>query len=90
MSRILIVVNGVIVVNEEKDYFKNTKSWKPRSIENKILLFKANMNGFWTQEKSAFSNLNIFGFMMKVEDMEKRTSGGETCASPGDYLRYNS
>ena len=48
------------------------------------------MNGFWTQEKSAFSNLNIFGFMMKVEDMEKRTSGGETCASPGDYLRYNS
>ena len=85
-----IVVNGVIVVNEEKDYFKNTKSWKPRSIENKILLFKANMNGFWTQEKSAFSNLNIFGFMMKVVDMEKRTSGGETCVSPGDYLRYNS
>ena len=83
-----IVLNGVLVVNEEKDYFRNTKSWKPRSIENKILLFKAHKNGFWSQQKSAFSNLNIFGSMMTVEDMEKRTSGGDTCASPGDYLRY--
>ena len=83
-----IVLNGVLVVNEEKDYFRNTKSWKPRSIVNKILLFKAHKNGFWSQQKSAFSNLNIFGFMMTVEDMEKRTSGGNTCAFPGDYLRY--
>ena len=83
-----IVVNGIEVVNEEKDYFRNTKSWKPRSIENKILLFKAHKNGFWSQQKSAFSNLNIFGSMMTVEDMEKRTSGGDTCAFPGDYLRY--
>ena len=83
-----IVVNGILVVNEVKDYFRNTKSWKPRSIENKILLFKAHKNGFWSQQKSAFSNLNIFGSMITVEDMEKRTSGGDTCAFPGDYLRY--
>ena len=52
-------------------------------------VFKAYHGGFWYQHKNTFSNLNIFSSMMSVEDMVTRTSGGEDCYGPGDYLRYD-
>ena len=83
-----IVVNGIEVVNEEKDYFKNTTHWKPKSLKRSILQFKGNMAGFWYQQRSMFSNMNIFKSMMSTEDMVKRTSGGEDCFIQGNYLRF--
>ena len=83
-----IVVNGVEVVNEEKEYFKNTQTWKPNSLDQNILVFKGYVSGMWYQHRSTFSNLNIFSRMMTVEDMVTRTAGGQTCTSPGDYLRF--
>ena len=82
-----IVVNGRLVVNEEKDYFKDTTESKPASVEGKILIFKGYHAGFWYQHWGTVSNLNIFSSMMSLDDMEKRTSGGEDCYSPGDYLQ---
>ena len=82
-----IVVNGVEVVNEEKEYFKHTTESKPASVEGKILIFKGYHAGFWYQHWGTVSNLNIFSSMMSLDDMEKRTSGGEDCYSPGDYLQ---
>ena len=82
-----IVVNGIEVINEEKEYFKNTNDWKPRSLKGKILQFKGYLAGFWWQFRDTFSNMNIFSSMMSVEDMVTRTSGGDTCDTPGDYLR---
>ena len=82
-----IVVNGVEVVNEEKEYFRNSTHWKPTSLKGKILQFKGYCSGFWYQHRNIFSNLNIFSSMMSVEDMVTRTAGGEACDSPGDYLR---
>ena len=32
--------------------------------------------------------MNIFGSILSEEVMTKRTSGGEGCDSPGDYLRF--
>ena len=84
-----IVVNGIQLVNEEKDYFKNTNAWKPTSLEGKIVHFKGYWGGFWYQYRHTFSNMNIFSSMMAVEDMVTRTAGGEGCSSPGDYLRYS-
>ena len=52
-------------------------------------MFKAYLGGFWYQNKNTFSNLNIFSSLMSVEDMITRTSGGDTCDTPGDYLRYH-
>ena len=83
-----IVVNGVQLVNEKKEYFKNTADWKPKSLEDKIIQFKGYKSGFWYQFRSTFSNLNIFSSLMSVEDMVIRTAGGEDCDNPGDYLRY--
>ena len=82
-----IVVNGRLVVNEEKEYFKDTTESKPASVEGKILIFKGYHAGFWYQHWGTVSNLNIFSSMMSSDDMEKRTSGGEDCYSPGDYLQ---
>ena len=82
-----IVVNGVVMVNEEKDFFRNTTLWKPKSLKGKLLLFKSFM-GFWYQHRSIMSNMNIFGSMMSVENMISRTAGGNDCSSPGDYIRY--
>ena len=82
-----IVVNGRLVVNEEKEYFKDTTESKPASVEGKILIFKGYHAGFWYQHWGTVSNLNIFSSMMSLDDMEKRTSGGEDCYSPGDYLQ---
>ena len=76
------------VVNEEKEYFKNTNEWKPRSLKGKILQFKGYLSGFWWQYRDTFSNMNIFSSLMSVEDMVTRTLGGDTCDTPGDYLRY--
>ena len=81
-----IVVNGVVVVNEEKDYFRNTKQWKPKSLEGKLFIFKS-YRSFWYQNRGIISNLNIFSSMLSVEDMVTRTAGGEECSSPGDYIR---
>ena len=83
---LMIVVNGIEIINEKKDYFENTRKWKPNSVEGKILGFKA-WAGFWYQHRSAFSNMNIFSSMLSLEDMVSRTLGGEGCDSPGDYLR---
>ena len=83
-----IVLNGVEVVNEEKEYFRGTTAWKPRSVAGKILQFKGYMSGFWYQHRGTFSNLNIFSSMISINDMVERSSGGYRCSSPGDYLRY--
>ena len=83
-----IVFNGVEVVNEEKEYFKDTTAWKPRSVGGKILQFKGYMTGFWYQHRATFSNLNIFSSLMPINSMVERSSGGDSCSSPGDYLRY--
>ena len=82
-----IVVNGREVVNMEKDYFRATVGWQPRSLAGRLVVFKGSSGGFWYQYRSTFSNMNIFGSMMAVEDMVTRTAGGEGCDSPGDYLR---
>ena len=81
-----IVVNGVVMVNEEKEYFRNTIQWKPKSLEGKLLLFKSYLS-VWYQSRGITTNLNIFSSMMSVEDMVSRTTGGEDCSSPGDYIR---
>ena len=82
-----IVANGVVMVNEEKEYFRNTIQWKPKSLEGNLLLFKSYLS-FWYQHRGIISNLNIFSSMMSVENMISRTSGGKDCSSPGDYIRY--
>ena len=82
-----VVVNGLEVVNMEKDYFKDTRAWKPSSLEGKIVQLKGFWGGFWYQYRNIFSNMNIFGSMMSVDDMVSRTAGGGGCSSPGDYLR---
>ena len=84
-----IAVNGRLVVNEEKDYFEYTTDWKPTSVAEKILIFKGYLGGFWYQYRGSFSNMNIFSSLMSVEDMVARTLGGDTCDTPGDYLRYH-
>ena len=83
-----IVVNGREVYNEENEGFRNTVSWKPKSLAGKVTIFKGYSSGFWVQFRSKTSNFNIFKSMMTVEDMVSRTSGGKDCSSPGDYLRY--
>ena len=54
-----------------------------------FLVFKVNVNdpNFWYLSRGTFTNLNIFGSLLPVENIEERTSGGEGCDSPGDYLR---
>ena len=81
-----IVVNGVVMVNEEKDYFRNTTQWKPKTLERKLLLFKSYIS-LWYQHRGTISNLNIFSSIMSVEKMVSRTTGGDDCSSPGDYIR---
>ena len=83
-----IVVNGREVYNEENEGFRNTVSWKPKSLAGKVSIFKGYSSGFWVQFRSKTSNFNIFKSMMTVEDMVSRTSGDEDCSSPGNYLRY--
>ena len=82
-----IVVNGVVMVNEEKDYFRNTVQWKPKSLERRLLLLRNYISGYWYRHSSVTSNLNIFSSMMSVEDMVSRTTRGDECDSPGDYIR---
>ena len=82
-----IVVNGVVVVNEEKEYFRNTKTMKPGSLEESVLMFKGYEAGYWYQHRTTFSNMNIFSSIMSLKDMVSRTSGGQDCSNPGDYLR---
>ena len=83
-----IVVNGVKVVDEEKEFFKNTLAWKPQSLAGKILMFKSYSARFWTQNRGKFSNMNIFSSMMSLEDMMMRTSGYADCTGPGDYISW--
>ena len=53
------------------------------------LVYKANINSesLWYQSWGTFTNLNVFGSVLSEEAMVKRTSGGDGCDSPGDYLR---
>ena len=82
-----IVVNGVVMVNEEKEYFRNTVTMKPGSLEGKVLMFKEHHIGLHLNNRGMFTNMNIFGSMKSVDAMIERTSGGSSCFYPGDYLR---
>ena len=82
-----IVVNGIEVVNEEKEYFRDTITMKPGSLEGKVLMFKEHHIGLHLNNRGMFTNMNIFASMMSVNAMIQRTSGGESCFDPGDYLR---
>ena len=35
-----IVVNGIKLVDEEKEFFRNTSAWTPQSLAGKLLVFK--------------------------------------------------
>ena len=83
-----IVVNGVKVVDEEKEFFRNTLAWKPQSLAGKLLVFKGYATRFWTQYSGKFTNMNIFSSMISLEDMMMRTSGYGDCTAPGDYLSW--
>ena len=82
-----IVVNGVKVVDEEQEFFRNTSAWKPQSLAGKLLVFKG-YNFAWTQYRGKFTNMNIFSSMISLEDMMMRTSGVGDCTGPGDYLGW--
>ena len=83
-----IVVNGVKVVDEEKEFFRNTSAWKPQSLAGKLLVFKG-YNIAWAQYRGKFTNMNIFSSMISLEDMMMRTSGvADDCTGPGDYLSW--
>ena len=83
-----IVVNGVEVVNEEKAEFRNTSNWRPESLDGKILVFKEYFTSFWAQKRGKFTNMNVFAFMITLEDMMMRTSGEADCTGAGDYLSW--
>ena len=83
-----IVVNGREVINEEKEYFKNTFVMKPASLAGKVLLFKGYLSGIWYQYRNTISNMNFFKSLMTVKDMVAKTAGSTGCSSLGDYLRF--
>ena len=83
-----IVVNGVEVVNEEKAEFRNISNWRPESLDGKILVFKEYFTSFWAQKRGKFTNMNVFAFMITLEDMMMRTSGDADCTGAGDYLSW--
>ena len=83
-----IVVNGIEVVNEEKAEFRNTSDWRPGSLDGNILVFKEFFTSFWAQKRGKFSNMNVFAFMISLEDMMLRTSGEADCTGAGDYLSW--
>ena len=84
-----IVVNGIKVVNEEREEFRNTAAWRPGSLEGKILIFKQYISGFWLQYRGKFTNMNIFSSMIPLEDMISMTSGKDNCSHVGDYLSWD-
>ena len=83
-----IVVNGIKVVNEEKAEFRNTSDWRPGSLDGNILVFKEFFTSFWAQKRGKFSNMNVFAFMISLDDMMMRTSGEADCTGAGDYLSW--
>ena len=86
-----MVANGVEVVDEEKDYFRNTTTWKPKSLQGKLAVFKGAVGGLWFQYSSTFSNLDVFSSMLSIEKMILRTSSAkeDSCTNPGDYLSWS-
>ena len=82
-----IVVNGVEVVNEEKEYFRNTADMKPTSLVRKIRVFKEYMIGFYVHNRGKFTNMNIFDSLMSTTSMKQKTSSESGCLYSGDYLR---
>ena len=72
-----MVANGVEVVDEEKDYFRNTTTWKPKSLQGKLAVFKGAVGGLWFQYSSTFSNLDVFSSMLSIEKMILRTSSAK-------------
>ena len=84
-----IVVNGIKVVDEEREEFRNTTAWRPESLEGKIVIFKQYCSGFWLQHRGKFTNMNIFSSMIPLKDMMMMTSGEDDCMHAGDYLSWD-
>ena len=49
-----IVLNGILVVDAEKDYFRNTLAWKPSSLNGKIM-GRTNSLSLWINVSFVFS-----------------------------------
>ena len=82
-----IVVNGYLVVDRIEAYFENSKDIRPMNLSERITLFKAAYVGHWSQSRGVYSNLNVFDYMMDIDEMKDVTSG-EKCGIPGNYLSW--
>ena len=84
---ITVVVNGNKEVDQVIKEFENSFKKRPKTMEEKLLLFKMWPMGFWYQSRGRVSNINIFAAKLSPEKMIDITAGN-SCGAKGDYLSW--
>ena len=82
-----VVINGVAVVDEVVEYFRDSSKVRPKSLTGKITVFKYWEPGFAYQTRGILSNMNVFGSLLTIQDMVLITDSKD-CAREGDYLAW--
>ena len=66
---ITVVVNGNKEVDQVVKEFENSFQKRPKSMKDKLLLFKMWPMGFWYQSRGRVANVNIFAAKLSPEKM---------------------
>ena len=83
----LIVVNGHIIFDQVILEFTNSIEEKPKSLDDRLSIFKNYNSGIWYQSRQRLTNLNIYGSALTVDKMINLTHS-ENCSEEGDYLSW--
>ena len=75
----IFIFNGVI---------KGLAHGRPSSLSGRVVLGKRYTDGLWKQDTTMYTNLQVFGRKLSIEEMMSIT-GTEDCVEEGDYLAWS-
>ena len=75
-GQLRIVINGITLVDQVFPYFIDSKETKPKSLENRLTLFKSYLPGMWYQSRNMVTNMQVFSSQLTVKVMKSITDGG--------------
>ena len=72
-GHLTIVINGIVLIDEVIPYFVASSDVKPKTLRNRIALFKLKYSSYWLLFRTKISNIQIFKAKLPVTEMLKIT-----------------
>ena len=86
-GHLTIVIEGTVLINEVIPYFVASSNVKPKTLKDRISLFKTKWSSFWILFRSKISNMQIYKGKLAVTEMQRIT---QDCSGSANEVKIYS